>query len=174
VCTTASSRSTSRLLHRAWGATVASHAARQAAYAELVAGLLDVRDEGAQERFDGQVEQLVAEGLMTPDVARSVRLLQRQSVRAVVEHAQAVLPTTLMALESSHREQWLNQFAEDDNPEDLDGLLDASTDVLSDELADLTDEMPDDISDDNVAQDGPVDLTARRLLVAGLTLLPDP
>ena len=37
-------------------------------------------------------------GQMTPDVARSVRLLQRHSVRAVVEHAQAVLPATLMAV----------------------------------------------------------------------------
>jgi len=164
---------------------VASHAARQAAYAELVAGLLDVRDQSAQERFDIQLARLVDLGHLTPDVARSVRLLQRHSVRAVVEHAQVVLPATLMALEQSHREQWLDQL--DSSSDSVDNSSDDIPDFVyaedrtepaiggANELADEpTDEMPDDLTDDNVAHDGPIDLTARRLLVAGLTLLPDP
>jgi hypothetical protein len=149
---------------------VASHAARQAAYAELVAGLLDVGDESAQERFDVHVHQLVTDGLMTPEVARSVRLLHRQSVRAVVEHAQVVLPPTLLALEQSHREHWLAAREADDN-----SGADHDADTLDDQSSnDVTHDLSDDLTDDTEAQNGPVDLTARRLLVAGLTLLPDP
>ena len=156
---------------------MASHAARQAAYAELVAGLLDVRDVSAQERFDIEVERLVDLGLMTPDVARSVRLLQRHSVRAVVEHAQVVLPATLMALEQAHREQWMANEADNDVDHSSEQYYPEAIapfgDVADEMPSEVADEMPDDLTDD-VTDDGPVDLTARRLLVAGLTLLPDP
>ena len=144
---------------------MASQAARHAAYAELVAGLLDVRDPAAEERFDRRLDELVAQGLVDPDGARSLRLLQRQSVRALVEHAQTVLPATLLAIENSHREQSANDV--DDQPSFAESVRDAETASASDAMADQADEEIDLL-------EPPADLTARRLLVAGLTQLPEP
>ena len=144
---------------------MASQAARHAAYAELVAGLLDVRDSAAEERFDKRLDDLVADGLIDPGSARSLRLLQRQAVRAVVEHAQTVLPATLLAIENAHREQSANRV--DDRPTFAESVSDAETASVSGAV--------DDPADDEIdLLEPPADLTARRLLVAGLTQLPEP
>ena len=104
---------------------MASQAARHAAYAELVAGLL----------------------------------------RAMVEHALTVLPATVLGFEYSHREQLAN--AVDDQPSFAESVSDAETASVSDAMADPADEEIDLL-------EPPADLTARRLLVAGLTQLPEP
>jgi hypothetical protein len=74
---------------------------RAGAYADLVAGLLDVRPDAATERFDAELEAAEADGRIDPQTAKVLRWWQRESLRAMVEHARAVVPPTLLALEAS-------------------------------------------------------------------------
>lgn len=130
---------------------MSTEAGRLAAYADLVAALLDLRDPGPTAAFDAAVDAAVADRSLTAEQARHLRWLQRETVRQVVEHAQGVLPTTLVALEAEQ-------------------AIDTS---------DLPDAVPADDSparsaaDDQVAPAPSGDLQARRLLVAGLRTLPD-
>jgi len=122
--------------------------AKTAAYGDLVAGLLDVRDDVATERFDAEVAAAVASGRLDPDIARRLRWLQRESVRGLVEHARTALPAAMLGLDQARADQ-----ARDDD----------ST---------LDDDAFDDVSLDE-SDDMPADHPPRRLLVAGLTVLPN-
>jgi hypothetical protein len=74
---------------------------RAAAYAELVAGLLDVRDQTATERFDAAVRTAVAAGRLDATAAAELRWLQRESIEAVVEHARTALPAALLGIDDA-------------------------------------------------------------------------
>lgn len=132
-----------------------SDSARYSAYADLVAGLLDARDQTAEARFDQELADAEASGRIDPDTARILRWWQRETQRALVAHAETVLPPTLLALERSSLQ---------------------ARDRLDSGVADSPTEEPrvdiDQPLDDEPKQ--PTDLTARRLLVAGLTPLRDP
>jgi hypothetical protein len=78
--------------------------ARHVAYADLVGGLLDARVDPATEHFDAELSAALAAGTVTPEAARTLRFWQRASVRGLVEHARAVLPPALSALEAAQME----------------------------------------------------------------------
>jgi hypothetical protein len=74
---------------------------RLAAYADLVAAVLDLRNPGPQQAFDAALGDAVAAGTVSADVARQLRWLQRASERAIVEQAESVLPPALDALQAN-------------------------------------------------------------------------
>ena len=78
--------------------------ARQVAYADLVGGLLDARQDPATERFDAELSAAIAAGSVTPGAARTLRYWQRAGIRGLVEHARHVLPPALVALEAARDE----------------------------------------------------------------------
>lgn len=130
---------------------MSTEAGRLAAYADLVAALLDLRDPGPSAAFDAAVDAAVGDSSLTPEQARHLRWLQRQTVRQVVEHARAVLPSTLVALE---------------------GERSGDTPTLPD-AAPRDESPPSTVGDEPEVATPPTDLQARRLLVAGLRSLPD-
>jgi hypothetical protein len=75
--------------------------AREAAFAELVAGLIDARVDLASARFDSELAAAEASGRLDPETARLLRWWQRESVRSVTDHARSVVPVALSALERS-------------------------------------------------------------------------
>jgi hypothetical protein len=123
---------------------------RQAAFADLVSALLDLRRPGPTAAFDQAVADAVQRGELTDALGRQLKWLQRESVRGVVEHAAQVLPATLVALEG-------------DEP--------TVTPPGVEQPAPVTDPNETNHLD---APASPVDLTARRLLVAGLRPIDDP
>ncbi|MEO8330049.1 MAG: hypothetical protein ABI586_08600 [Candidatus Nanopelagicales bacterium] len=139
------------------GGTVVMQGARHSAYAELIAGLLDVRDTTCEAEFDAALAAAERDHRIDADTARLLRWWQRESVRAIVDHAQSVLPATLMALEASVRDGRERIF----NPSS-DALVDDPTEEAGGEAEWEEQPLP------------PTDLSARRLLVAGLTPLRDP
>jgi hypothetical protein len=146
---------------------VDAEAGRVAAYADLVAAVLDLRSPEASRAFDAALSAAVDAGALPDDLARQLRWLQRQSERALVEHAETVLPPALVALQRSITPLDSPAFAES-------GEQRAEPPV--DQRAEPDDE--EDLDDfDGVAEPEPapvVQLQARRLLVAGLRPLPDP
>jgi hypothetical protein len=140
-----------------------SQRSREAAYADLVSGLLDLRTDPATERFDAELAAAEDEGRIDPQTAKVLRWWQRESLRTMVEHASTVLPPTMLALErsasGSEREvavsarSWARAA---ENDEDGDSATDEDSD------GDGTHEPP---------APPPTDLSEhrRRLLVAGLT-----
>jgi hypothetical protein len=78
---------------------VSGRADRSAAYAELVSGLLEARHDAASARFDAEIAAAEADGRIDERTARVLRWWQRESVRAVVEHARAVIPPALGAID---------------------------------------------------------------------------
>ena len=78
--------------------------ARLQVYADLVAGLLDARDDVATARFDAELEHAVATGAITAGSARRLRFWQRASIRGLADHTKSVLPTALSALDASRAE----------------------------------------------------------------------
>jgi hypothetical protein len=78
--------------------------ARLQVYADLVAGLLDARDDVATARFDAELEHAVATGAITAGSARRQRFRQRASIRGLADHTKSVLPTALSALDASRAE----------------------------------------------------------------------
>lgn len=75
--------------------------ARGSAYADLVSGLLDARDDPATERFDAELKAAVEAGDVSAEAARSLRFWQRAAMRSLVDHARTVLPAALCALDSA-------------------------------------------------------------------------
>lgn len=144
------------------GGTLSTEAGRLAAYADLVAALLDLSDPTPSATFDGALDTAVAEGSLTPEQARRLRWLQRESVRRLVDHARAVLPATLVALEG----ELTGGVAELPDQGTADGRA-ATAAPAADDSGDSGD------SDDSDEPVPPVDLHSRRLLVAGLRPLPD-
>jgi hypothetical protein len=78
-----------------------SRQSREAAFSDLVGGLLDARTDPATDRFDAELSAAEDDGRIDPQTAKVLRWWQREAQRAMVEHAQAVLPTTLLALEQA-------------------------------------------------------------------------
>jgi hypothetical protein len=138
-------------------ATAGRTPGRQAAYADLVAAVLDLRTPDATRRFDQALADAVTAEAISPALARELRMLQRDAERALVDHAASVLPAALVALDQ-------REAAEDPTTERLDHPV-VSEQLEPDSAAEpLTDPPPDP----------PADLTARRLLVAGLRPISDP
>jgi hypothetical protein len=137
-----------------------SRRSREGAYADLVAGLLDVRNDPATDRFDAELTAAEDEGRIDPQTAKVLRWWQRESLRTFVEHARVVVPPTLLALEQSvsgaDREvevsarSWARAVGDDAVP-DTNSTASAA--------------------DEEAAVPPPADLSEhrRRLLVAGLT-----
>lgn len=153
---------------------MAGQSARESAYAELVAGLVDARDDVATARFDAELARAEADGRVDAATARTLRWWQRASVRAVGDHARAALPPVLAALDRAH------DVAVDD--------LAAAEQALDDAMAaafpgtepvthgeplppGTTADVPEPTAEAEAS--GP-DLSSRRLLVAGLTPLTPP
>ena len=136
---------------------MSSEPARLGAYADLVSGLLDARTDPATDRFDAEVAAAVADGAITADAARTLRFWQRASVRAVADHARAVLPPVLAALDEARARSGQTVAAEQES------WSDATAGV---ETGAVAAEEPGGSSAEAVA----VDLRDRRtrLIVAGL------
>ena len=79
----------------------------ESAYAEAVAALLDAVPMDATERFDAELAHAVTEGRVDAEVARTLRWWQRESVRAVRDHAAVVLPPIISGLIASHAQRAL-------------------------------------------------------------------
>jgi hypothetical protein len=145
---------------------------RLAAYADLVAAVLDLRSSAPRQTFDAALAEAVAAGTISGDLARRLRQLQRASERAIVEHAEAVLPPALDALQTN--------VSQTVDPSTLAYQPDAPTQPA--ELGGAPEppenEEPAGLGDDAVDQPEEaapvVQLEARRLLVAGLRTIPDP
>jgi hypothetical protein len=140
--------------------------ARRAAYADLVAAVLDLRSPTATITFDRALADAVAAGTLADELARELRWLQRESVRDVVTHAAHVLPAALVALDTTGGAVELREHSVAERstaaPDSEGGAADTSTPDLADDQSSTPDE-----------ESAPVDLTARRLLVAGLRPIPD-
>ena len=128
-------------------------------YADLVAGLLDARDDPASDRFDDELAAAVARGDLTEDTARRLRFWQRASVRALSDHTRSVLPVVLAALSGSR----------DDARAHVDELVSTLGPVV--QLPETSD-TPDPAS--TAAPGAPSSLGSRpsRLMVADLVLTP--
>ena len=138
---------------------------RRAAYADLVSAVLDLRSPEATAAFDAALSAAVASGSLSDEIARQLRWLQRQSERAVIEHAEAVLPPALVALQCSLTPLDSPTVAEPvGNP----------VEQPSEPPAEPSDEDEPDDFDEEPEPAPVVHLQARRLLVAGLRPLPDP
>jgi hypothetical protein len=183
---------------------MASRRSREAALADLVAGLLDARLDPATDRFDAELAAAEEDGRVDPQTAKVLRWWQREAQRALVEHARVVLPPTLLALEQAasgaDREaeasaaSWARAAA-DVGSEDVDTVDVVTQDVVTRGSPEVVDEDVDDVRDgaeleetdgddpDDDAQESsehtltpPADLAEhrRRLLVAGLTRVRTP
>lgn len=145
-----------------------SQRSREAAYADLVAGLLDLRADPATGRFDAELASAEDDGRIDAQTAKVLRWWQRESLRTLVEHASTVVPPTMLALESaaggsqreveSSAQSWARAAA-DDSARSAESM--STTDVDSETLPDT----------DEAEVPPPTDLSEhrRRLLVAGLT-----
>jgi hypothetical protein len=71
---------------------------RQGAWSDLVAGLLDARDDPATARFDEELAAAVEAGEVTPHAAHRLRYWQRACLRALSDHVLTVVPASLGAL----------------------------------------------------------------------------
>jgi hypothetical protein len=80
---------------------MATRRSREAALSDLVAGLLDARLDPATDRFDSELAAAEQDGRIDGQTAKVLRWWQRESQRALVEHARVVLPPTLLALEQA-------------------------------------------------------------------------
>jgi hypothetical protein len=145
-----------------------SQRSREVAYADLVAGLLDLRSDPATERFDAELAAAEEDGRIDPQTAKVLRWWQRESLRTMVEHASSVVPPTMLALEraASGSEREVEVSAQSwaragHHTDDSDAATAADTDagLGSEDESDHSDVPP------------PTDLSEhrRRLLVAGLT-----
>ncbi len=150
-----------------------TEAGRVAAYADLVAAVLDLRSPEASNAFDAELSAAVDAGTLPADLGRQLRWLQRQSERAVVEHAETVLPPALVALQRSitSSDSAAAHPVEPANPAYPAG---PAGPVDAQRPPDDGDEL-DDVDGAEDSEAAPVvQLQARRLLVAGLRPLPDP
>jgi hypothetical protein len=142
-------------------AIMTSRRSREGAYADLVAGLLDVRNDPATDRFDAELAAAEEAGRIDPQTAKVLRWWQRESLRTFVEHARVVVPPTLLALEQS--------VSGADREVEVSARSWARA-VGDDDAAERTSAAPPE-ADDEDGVPPPADLSEhrRRLLVAGLT-----
>jgi hypothetical protein len=146
---------------------VTSQRSREAAYADLVAGLLDLRSDPATDRFDAELAAAQDEGRIDAQTANVLRWWQRESLRTMVEHASSVVPPTMLALEQ----------AAAGSEREVEGSAQSWARAAGDDLAlraprasvDGPTTEPDVPAEEPVPP--PTDLSEhrRRLLVAGLT-----
>jgi hypothetical protein len=157
---------------------MAGTSARESAYAELVAGLLDARADVATERFDAELAAAQEAGLVDAATARSLRWWQRATVRAAVDHARATLPPVLAALDQAHAAaaddladaaRALDDAMESAFPAPRVALPEPASEGIIDDDRPAYDE--DDAAPGGLPDQHP-ERTPRRLLVAGLTPLP--
>jgi hypothetical protein len=73
------------------------------AFADLVAAMLEARHDYATAAFDDALARAEADGSLDPAAARLLRWWQRETVRAVVDHAARVLPPAVLALQEAER-----------------------------------------------------------------------
>lgn len=146
---------------------MSTDASRLSAYADLVAAVLDLRSSAAREAFDEALATARDSGEIADDLARQLRWLQRQSERALVEHAESVLPAAMVALDQSATD------AQSAPADLLPAARPASPPPTTPDAAidEPTDELPDELPDDEPA--AVVNLQSRRLLVAGLRPITD-
>jgi len=78
--------------------------ARGASLSALLSAVAGTRRDVATARFDEELAAAEAAGAIDPAVARTLRWWQRETVRGVEEHLQAVLPGLLSGLEAADRE----------------------------------------------------------------------
>jgi hypothetical protein len=168
---------------------MASRRSREAALADLVAGLLDARVDPATDRFDAELAAAEDDGRIDAQTAKVLRWWQREAQRALVEHARVVLPPTLLALEQAAsgagREveasaaSWARAAAEDrpvaertaeprtpaPAPDETSAAGETgATDADAGDTADV-----DDTPDEPLTPPADLSEHRRRLLVAGLT-----
>ncbi|MDX6274751.1 MAG: hypothetical protein QOJ92_1961 [Frankiales bacterium] len=129
----------------------------ESAYAEAVAALLDATPRDALERFDIELAAAIGQGL-DEETGRLLRWWQRESVRAVRDHAAAVIPGVISGLLAA-------QAARADG-----AIADAVPASASSRPEALEPEPPQ--ADATVVTSGAAE-TRRRTLVAGLLALPD-
>lgn len=79
-----------------------SHSNRsEAAYAGLLAAVLDARDDVAGARFDAVLSMAEAAGEISPELARELRYWQKAASHAVAEHVRVAMPAVLGILETA-------------------------------------------------------------------------
>ncbi len=141
----------------------------------MVAGLLDLRSDPATERFDAELAAAEEDGRIDPQTAKVLRWWQRESLRTMIEHASAVFPPTMLALEQAAdgSEREVEVSAQSWARAAGDSFTDTSSPSVAAERS-----APDSSSashrsdlDSSAAVPPPTDLSEhrRRLLVAGLT-----
>lgn len=147
--------------------TVNAEPGRLAAYTDLIGAVLDLRAPEPTQTFDAALADAVGAGRLAPELARELRWLQRQTERAIVEHAATVLPPALVALQTTETHHPAQQPHSGSlvAPEPAEPYLDYLDDL---DESDETDEL------DELEAAPVVQLQSRRLLVAGLRPLPDP
>jgi hypothetical protein len=167
---------------------MASRRSREAALADLVAGLLDVRLDPATDRFDAELAAAEEAGRIDAQTAKVLRWWQREAQRALVEHARIVLPPTLLALEQAAsgagREveasaaSWARAAAEEPDGSTVPPAAPragtpapepASAEREADVPPVAADPGPDDTPDEPLTPPADLSEHRRRLLVAGLT-----
>lgn len=144
---------------------MSSRRSRETAYGDLVAGLLDVRQDPATERFDAELVAAEQDGRIDAQTARVLRWWQRESLRSVVTHARSVVPQTLLALEQAA------EGAGEDAESAAASLARVSGEAPTGRLGAPRPRPRVDALADDVRDEAPDDLEAhrRRMLVAGLT-----
>jgi len=172
------------------------------AFAELVAAMLDARHDYATAAFDDALTRAEADGSLDPAAARLLRWWQRETVRAVVDHAARVLPPAVLALQEAERvaaeeaDQALatiRALTPEPDLEPVEHLVllpdthaaAATPESPAPEPAPAIDRVelrpwpgepptPAPVTEASAAATDPDDRSARRTLVAGLRVLPDP
>lgn len=84
-----------------------SHQLARLVYDDLIAGLVDLRDDASSTRFDAELDTAVDNGTLSAETAHRLRCWQRASVRAVEEHVRTVVPSALAELDASRRDAQL-------------------------------------------------------------------
>ena len=128
------------------------------AYAEAVAALLDATPGDAVRDFDRALVDAQHAGLVDPETARQLRWLQRESVRAVRDHAAVVIPSLLTGLIASHAARSADLI-----PDTADKRSTLMVETLE----------PAAAAAEPMADPAPSPEARRRTLVAGLLALPD-
>ncbi len=151
-----------------------SRPSREAALADLVAGLLDARADPATARFDAELEAAEAAGRIDAATARLLRWWQRESLRTVTEHVRTVIPAAIASLDEAAEQAEESVSASARAWEQSQ----RTSNVLDLTLHSASGSGPEsDADEDSEAPRSPESAprTARhRTLVAGLTQLPRP
>jgi hypothetical protein len=153
---------------------MSTDAGQQRVYADLVAGLLDARDDPATDRFDEELAAAVERGDLSADLARRLRFWQRAAVRSLTDHSRTVLPAALGALAAARQEDrtYVEELARTIDPVGADAQ-DADAQDADAQDADAQDaDTPGPASSVPSAPRSSLETPSSRLLVADLVLTP--